>query len=174
MVGASRIFGANGHAVFRRFLSSRNDGHIDGEQVYDVIGEASGRAVTDFFIIADVNGGALGGFDASSHHRPYRAVHAGDAGFVIQMTGTDEAVFARFHAGVEGDNIAHANAERGRFFFRIGAGINADFHPLGGVQFLAFFGRGGVGGGVDGQNRAAIFCAVTGKDGDSDAFNRPP
>ena len=61
VVGASRIFGANGDAVFVGFLLGSDDGHVDGEQIGHIGGEAGGRAVADFFVVADVDGGGLFG-----------------------------------------------------------------------------------------------------------------
>jgi hypothetical protein len=56
MIRSARIFGANGHGIFIRFLVGSHNGHVYREQINQVWRETGGGTVADFFIVADVDG----------------------------------------------------------------------------------------------------------------------
>ena len=163
MVRAAGIFGADGDGILVRFLLGGDDGHIYSEQIVQIGRKAGGRAVSHFFVIADVNGGVLGRRQAGLGDGLDRAVDAGHAGLVVQVAGADEAVFVRLYARVKGDDVADADAQAAGFFFAGGGGVDAHFHVFAAAFGVLFFPGVGVDGGGGGQEGAPVGAAVAGK-----------
>src|SRR5690606_9480157 len=106
--------------------------------------------------------------------RRHGGVHAGDAGFVVEVARANEAGIADLDARVEDDKITDLNAERARLVGRGGAGVDAHLVTVLVALELAGVAAVDVDRSLAGDDRAAIGPAIVGVDSDTFTLNGAP
>lgn len=137
--GSGHVAHGDGDAVIAGGGFRCVGGVVDGDHFGDIALKNGGGAAADFLEDGEKNAGVDGGGDVELSDVAGEGEEGGDADFVVEVAGVDEAV-VEFGVAVEGDEVAGLDAEGLEVFGGVRGLVDAEFDlvPVDrlGVDFL--------------------------------------
>ena len=137
IVRSPAVLGADADGVLVALQAFAQRAHVHRDQLGHVVGDAGGRAVTNFLEVAEVERRALRRHQPAFRQGSQRSQHDRHAGLVVQVPRFDVTRVGDDRAGIPGDQVADLDAQGARFSGGSGPVVQADLHLVGLPLFIA-------------------------------------